>query len=422
MKTKITFQFIAVSMFIELTSCWGQNNIYLNTFEVVWKKLNETYYDSTFGGLNWKEAYDRYLPQISTAENDEEYYRLVNRMLWELKVSHTNLVPPGRMALSEPLVCAEGSPGFDIRLLNGVAVVTSVRPRSPAGEAGLRPGYVIHSIDEMPVEQIVQEAESSMRPPYNLSGRTAIMTKAILGRVYGASGTEVTVSYSDEKGQKVEKKLLRTKRSGVAVGPNGILYLAVDFEVKRFDNGIGYMRLNTFQPPLTAQISAAIKSLGDVTGIILDIRGNSGGEIEGMPDLFLPERKLLYLRRTRKGETKVFIDPAEDAFSGQLVLLVDQLSGSASELFAGSLQAAGRAVVIGERSTGAVMESDMMIFPTGAIFMYPVAQVATPDGKVLEGHGVAPDIEVGLDREMLLKGVDSQIDSAIRYLEKKVQK
>jgi C-terminal processing protease CtpA/Prc len=50
--------------------------------------------------------------------------------------------------------------------------------------------------------------------------------------------------------------------------------------------------------------------------------------------------------------------------------------------------------------------------------MYPVAQIATPDGKVLEGHGVIPDIEVKLDREMLLKGVDSQIESAIRYLEK----
>ena len=422
MKSKITFLFMAVGMFIELTSCWGQSNIYLNTFGVVWKRLNETYYDSTFGGLNWKDAYDRYLPQISAAENDEEFYRLTNRMLWELKVSHNNLVPPGFMALREPLVCAEGSPGLDIRILNGIPVITSVKPESSAKEAGLRPGYVIEAVDGTPTGQIIREAESTMRPPYNSSGRTAIITKAILGRIYGASGTEVSVSYSDENGQKAEKKLTRTKRGGVAVGPNGILYLAVDFEVKRFDNGIGYMRLNTFQPPLTAQISAAIKSLGDVTGIILDIRGNSGGEIEGMPDLFLSERKLLYLSRTRNGETKVFIDPAEGAFSGHLVLLVDQLSGSASELFAGSLQAAGRADVIGERSPGAVMESDMMIFPTGAIFMYPVAQIATPDGKVLEGYGVIPDIEVKLDREILLKGVDSQIEAAIRFLNNKVRK
>jgi carboxyl-terminal processing protease len=161
--------------------------------------------------------------------------------------------------------------------------------------------------------------------------------------------------------------------------------------------------------------------MGNVPGIVFDLRGNSGGEIEGMPDLFLKERALLFLSRSRNGETKIFFDPANDVFEGPLVLLIDQLSGSASELFAGCLQAIGRAVVVGERSPGAVVESDMMVLPNGAIFMYPVAQLATPDGTVLEGHGVVPNIEVGLDREMLLKGIDSQLQSAIRHLEKEMQ-
>jgi carboxyl-terminal processing protease len=156
--------------------------------------------------------------------------------------------------------------------------------------------------------------------------------------------------------------------------------------------------------------------MGEVRGIIFDLRGNSGGEIERMPDLFLKERALLYLKRTREGETKAFFDPAETAYKGPLVLIVDALSGSASELFAASLQAVGRAVVVGERSPGAVMEMDRMIFPNGAVFMYPVAQPATPDGTVLEGHGVVPDIEAKLDSEMLIKGVDSQLDAAVRYL------
>jgi C-terminal processing protease CtpA/Prc len=49
--------------------------------------------------------------------------------------------------------------------------------------------------------------------------------------------------------------------------------------------------------------------------------------------------------------------------------------------------------------------------------MYPVAQLTTPDGTVLEGNGVVPDIEAALDRDMLLKGIDSQLDSAVRYIE-----
>ncbi len=98
-------------------------------------------------------------------------------------------------------------------------------------------------------------------------------------------------------------------------------------------------------------------------------------------------------------------------------MLIDPLSGSASELFAACLQEIGRAVVVGERSPGSVMEMDRKIFRNGAIFMYPVAQLATPDGLVLEGHGVVPDIELGLNRQMLLRGVDSQIESAIEYIE-----
>lgn len=101
-----------------------------------------------------------------------------------------------------------------------------------------------------------------------------------------------------------------------------------------------------------------------------------------------------------------------------MVLLIDALSGSASELLAAGLQAIGRAVVVGGRSPGSVMESDTMIFPNGAVFMYPVAQLITPDGTVLERHGVVPDIEAGLDREMLLKGIDSQLDSAVKSIEK----
>jgi carboxyl-terminal processing protease len=422
MRQKIIVLFIALAILVELTPCRSENKEYLGIFEMVWKKVNETYYDPTFGGLNWKDVHDRYQPQIAAAEKDEDFYRLINTMLWELKVSHANLVPPGSFALYEPLVFAEGSPGIEIRLLNGAAVITSVKPESPAQKADLRPGYVIQAIDGIPIDEIVREAELWMSPPHNSRGRISKITKRILSHIYGAPGTEVSLAYSDEEGKKSEKKITRIKRNGVAVGPKGMFFFALDFEARRLDSRIGYMRLNTLQPQFAPQISGAIKSMGNVRGIIFDLRGNSGGEIEDIPGLFLKERALLYLRKARSGETKVFLDPANDAFKGPLVLLIDTLSGSASELFAACLQAIGRAVVVGERSPGGVMESDMTVFPNGAIFMYPVAQMVTPNGTVLEGHGVVPDIEAGLDRKMLLKGIDSQLESAIKYIEKETRK
>jgi len=419
MRPRIVVLIIALGMLAPLAPCRGENEEYLRTFEIVWNKVNETYFDPAFGGLNWKDVHDRYRPQITAAKNDKEFYELINKMLWELKVSHTNLVPPGSLALYEPLAFAEGSPGIDIRLINGAAVITSVEPQSPAHKAGLRPGYVIRAIDGVPVGQIVREAESRMSPPSNGRSRIAKITKMMLGRLYGAPETEVSIAYSDEEGKAREQRIFRAKRRGVAVGP---IFLAIEFEVKRLDRGIGYIRLNTLQPQFAPQISQAIKSMGDVRGLIFDLRGNSGGEIERMPDLFLKERALLYLNRSRGGETRVFVDPADDPFKGPLALLIDATSGSASEVLAAGLQALGRAVVVGEQSPGSVMEMDRMIFPNGAILMYAVAQICEPDGTVLEGHGVVPDVEVGLDREMLLKGIDPQLDAAVRYIEKGTQK
>jgi len=418
MRPTVIVILIALGLLVQPTPCRSQNAEYLKTFEIVWKKVNETYFDPAFGGLNWSDVHDRTLPRITAAKDDGEFYGLINRMVWELKVSHANIVPPGALALYEPLVFAEGGPGLDVRLVNGAAVITSVKPDSPAARSGLRPGFAIQAIDGVSVGEIVREAESRTSPPDNSRGRSARITKRILGRIYGVPGTEVAIAYSGQGGEKGEKKIARAKRNGVAMGPH--IFFATEFEAKRLDGGIGYLRVNTLQPQFAAQISGAIRSMGDVRGIIFDLRGNSGGEIEGMPELFLKERALLYLERSRDGEKKVFFDPAAGAFQGPLALLIDPLSGSASELFAAGLQAVGRAVVVGERSPGSVMEMDRIIFPNGAIFMYPVAQLATPDGTVLEGHGVIPDIEVGLDRDKLLEGVDSQLESALEYLRKQI--
>jgi carboxyl-terminal processing protease len=394
---------------------------YLSDFETIWKKVDETYFDTSFGGVDWAKAHDRYRPQIAAAKTDGEFHALINKMLWELNVSHAAYVPPGFFAAVEPVVFAAGGIGLDVRILDGEAVITSVGPGSPAHQAGLRPGFIIQAIDGVPIAQVIKDVQRD-RPPYNDRGRIAQITKGIMSRVYGAPETKVSIAYSDEEGASREKTIARTKRPGAAVGPRGMFFFAIEFEARRLANNVGYIRLNTLQPELTAQVSRAMTSMGSISGMIIDLRGNSGGEIEGMPDLFLAERTWLYLRKTRAGETKIYSNPPKDIYRGPLAILIDVTSGSASELFAACLQALGRAVVVGDRSPGSVMESDNHIFPNGAILMYPVAQLSTPDGTVLEGRGVIPNIEVEQKRGMLLKGVDAQLESALRYIRENTQR
>ena len=67
---------------------------HLDIFEFVWQTVNEKYFDPTFGGLDWNEVRERYRPQIAAAQDHEVFYVTINKMLFELNVSHIGVVPP----------------------------------------------------------------------------------------------------------------------------------------------------------------------------------------------------------------------------------------------------------------------------------------------------------------------------------------
>lgn len=125
---------------------------YVDTFEVVWRTVDETYFDSTFGGVDWKDLHDRYQPLIAEAENDEVFYRLVNEMLFELNTSHLGVVPPDEKEQIAPVLASSRGIGVDAKLLSGEAIITSVNPDSPGALAGLRPGFVIQRVDGKTIE------------------------------------------------------------------------------------------------------------------------------------------------------------------------------------------------------------------------------------------------------------------------------
>jgi carboxyl-terminal processing protease len=82
------------------------------------------------------------------------------------------------------------------------------------------------------------------------------------------------------------------------------------------------------------------------------------------------------------------------------------------------MQDIGRAAVVGERTAGAALPSIIEKLPTGALFQYAVADFKTPKGTLLEGRGVAPDVEVKLTRRALLDGRDPQLDAAVEQINK----
>lgn len=112
----------------------------------------------------------------------------------------------------------------------------------------------------------------------------------------------------------------------------------------------------------------------------------------------------------------MYLDPTQEPYRENLVVMVDELSGSSSEEFAGGMQAIGRATIIGQQTAGKVLTMEVVPLPEAALFVFPNAQTITSKGEVLEGVGVIPDISIELKKEALLSGIDNQLEKAVAYL------
>jgi carboxyl-terminal processing protease len=393
----------------------------LDSFDIVWQTINDTYFDPTFGGLDWNEARERYRPLIAAAQEDETFYELINGMLFELNVSHIGVVPPDDKEQLEPVLSADGSVGIEVRLLGDEAVITSVRPGSPGAQAGLRPGFVLQRIDGQTVQEIADE--TLQIPPWHERNRRKRITGAMLSRLYGPAEEAISITYLDEKGVRHEQRIVRAEREGrVALDP-ALPPFFIEFEARRLNGDIGYIRFNAFLPPVHERFPEAIASLRDARGLIVDLRGNHGGLFEvrkALAEQLSEERVLFWSYKGRDSTRQVHLEPARNAYTGPLVVLIDVMSLSSAEEFSGAMQAIDRAVIIGERSAGICVVANWTQLPNGATFMYPIEQTQTAGGTVLEGRGVIPDVQVKLDRALLLQGVDSQLEAAVEYIERRV--
>ena len=392
------------------------SHVYQQVLGEVWTTVNQTYFDPDFGGVNWDAVYKEYRLLVETAGDDEAFYQLLNQMLWELNVSHVGVGPVTVWPSIEPVVWENGETGIDVRLLDGQAVITRVEAGSPAEQAELRPGFIIQSIDRTSVEQLLAETQDHLAPPYNDQSRIDQLTRSLLRMVYGDPGKCVTLAYLDERNELQEDCINRVSRPRTGQMGDVLPPAYLEFESQRLTNSIGYIRFNTFHPDLIPDMVAAVAALQDAPGIIIDLRGNPGGDptaCEQLAAQFLGEQEVLFGSfKTRSG----IIDrrvTGENVYPGPLVVLIDALSFSGSEYFSAGMQELGRGVIIGERSPGGLTAMNVTSLSDGAILGFPVAQLLTPDGMALEGYGVIPDITVFLERDQLLSGYDAQLQAAI---------
>src|SRR5262249_38098515 len=112
------------------------------SFDIVWKTIKEKHFDPQRGGVDWDAVGQKDLPRIGEANADLELYELLHQMLGELHESHSAVYPPAALPDDDAREPRSGTVGADVRIIDGLAVITRIRPGSPAARAGLATGFV----------------------------------------------------------------------------------------------------------------------------------------------------------------------------------------------------------------------------------------------------------------------------------------
>jgi carboxyl-terminal processing protease len=405
----------------------------LVTFDTAWAIIARTHWDTTYNGVNWRAARDELRPRAEAARTRGELRQVLSEMVARLGQSHFSIIPQEVSDATSGATDAQpnerrggnGTAGFDVRLADPLMLVSSVDTGGPAWRAGVRPGWVLESVRGCPVDARVSRIPSSLEPR-----RRALMAwQATSGSLGGLEGDTLPVVFRDGSDAPRAVSIVLGQVRGTITKFGNLPPVAADLSwhrVRRAGRTVGVIHFNIWMPVLAAQFDAAIDSLRDADAIVLDLRGNLGGVggmSMGIAGHFLDSAVALGEMQQRSGTMRFRANPRRvdtrlapvQPFSGPLALVVDPLSASTTEIFAGGLQALGRATVFGTQSAGQALPSVPERLPNGDILYHAVANFIGATGQPLEGAGVNPDQVIVLDRRALLDGRDPALEAAIEW-------
>lgn len=356
-------------------------------FDTAWDAVRRHYYDGTMHGMDWNAARERHRPAAEAAADDEQLYEAINAMLAELKDEHTYAASPEEVAEEQRhegvLVGIISSPYGDQELQR---LVLDVIPGSAAAGGGVQPGWVLVSVDG--------------RPPSEVLGPGRLRPGQVVHCEFLDTGNAVRV--------------LALQASAVSVDPIQ--------STRVLEGGVVVLRFDRFTLPTARWVRAQLKQHRRAPAIIVDLRQNPGGEALALARTlgeFFPHSISMgrFVRRSGADEPLRASPGLVGArYAGRVAVLVSEASGSSSEIFAHAMQHQKRGLVVGTRTSGAVLGAETGLLPGGGELQVSVRDYLTADGKRLEGSGVTPDVVCETTVDDLRAGRDPQLATALAHL------
>ena len=400
------------------------------TFDAVWTIVRDSHFDPAFDRAAWDRVNAELRPRAIEAKTPGDFRRVLSDMLGRLGLSHFAVIP-GTPDNPSQYTDLSGQPGFDLRLLDRQLVVTAIDPEGGAAAAGVKAGWILHDVGGTPAAAFLEGITDSTPP------RIAQLEvwRHSLARLRGPANSSVDITFLDGANAPVRKSVVRRAERGepVTVGSLPTMFVRVNSNVQPTPagNNVGVIGFNVWMAAVDREFQAAMDRFRGMDGIVIDLRGNPGGlaaMIMGLAGHFFPERATLGVMTTKQQAMPLrfnanprLVNAAGERvepYSGPLAILVDGLTGSASECFTGGMQSIGRARVFGQTSMGQALPALFDRLPNGDVLIHAWGDFVTGTGVRIEGRGVIPDEPVQLSRDALLAGRDLALERALAWIDR----
>jgi carboxyl-terminal processing protease len=371
----------------------------------VWQTVYERYYDPAFKGVDWRAVKEKYRKPVQEAANDDAFYTVVKQMLGELHDAHTRFHTPRERRERELQLTV--SVGLIVSEVEGQPVVSSVEPDSEAARAGVKPGMIVRTVDGKPIADKLAEAKANVAAS---SSEQATRLRVYRRLVAGNPGTVLKLGLEPADGTRLDVSLTRVTASDAA-----------SVQYRKLASGAGYIRLSLWKEPAHSRFKTALDNLRDTKGLVIDLRENPGGEDEEVLKIagnFFKTRVQFGKFSGRSGRsTFLFTHKSEHAYAGPVAILVNDASGSGSEMFAGAMQEGGRATIVGTQTCACLLGiTKFRKMKGGGELAVSELGYVTPRGRVIEGRGVVPDVVAPLTISDLRSGRDAAVEEAEKAL------
>ena len=284
-----------------------------------------------------------------------------------------------------------GGLGIEIGMEAGVVKVISPIEGTPAEKAGIKAGDYIVKIGNKQVQgKSLMEAVKLMRGPVGTSIELTVRRK----------GVKKPLDF------KIIRKIIEIQ--------------SVNSKVISKEQNIGYVRLKSFNENSDSQFLKSIKNFEKnikIKGYVIDLRNNPGGLLTqaiNITDFFLDDGEIVSTKGRKVSETRKFFAKKGDEVKGKpVVVLINNGSASASEIFAGALKDHKRAIILGESSYGKGSVQSIIPLKNGGGMRLTISKYYLPSGKSISEVGVTPDIlveENGKDFK-----INSEQDNQLNY-------